>query len=46
MEFYHSAVQYLKDYILGNPIVWGIVAVVLWIIGSAGIKALRGKDEQ
>lgn len=46
MEFFHSMIRYLKDYILFNPIVWGILAVVLWIVGSAFIKALRRKDEE
>lgn len=46
MEIFPSIIQYLKDYILFNPIVWGIVAVVLWIVGSAFIKAWRGKDEE
>ncbi|MDI6754175.1 MAG: hypothetical protein QME78_07250 [Thermodesulfobacteriota bacterium] len=45
MEIFHSLIQYLKDYILFNPIMWGIVAVVLWIIGAAFVKAWRGKDE-
>ena len=44
MVVFHSLVQYLKDYILLNPIVWGILAVVLWIMGTAFIKAWRGKD--
>ncbi|MGD0624272.1 MAG: hypothetical protein ABSB32_06075 [Thermodesulfobacteriota bacterium] len=39
-------IRYLKDYILFNPIVWGILAVVLWIVGSAFIRALRGKDKE
>jgi hypothetical protein len=45
MAIFHSLVQYLKDYILHNPIVWGILAVILWIMGAAFIKAWRGKDE-
>jgi hypothetical protein len=45
MATFHSLVQYLKDYILYNPIIWGILAVVLWIMGAAFIKAWRGKDE-
>ncbi len=45
MEFFHSLIRYLKDSILFNPIVWGIVAVILWIIGAAFIKAWRGKDD-
>jgi len=46
MELFHSTIRYLKDYVLFNPIVWGILAVVLWIVGSAFIKALRGKDKE
>jgi hypothetical protein len=38
-------IQYLKEYVLFNPIIWGIVAVVVWIVGAAFIKAWRGKDE-
>jgi len=45
MEFLHSTIGYLKEYILYNPLVWGIIAVVLWIVGAAFIKAWRGKDE-
>jgi len=45
MEFFHSTIRYLKEYILYNPLVWGIIAVVLWIVGAAFIKAWRGKDE-
>jgi hypothetical protein len=45
MEILYSLVQYLKDYIFLNPIAWGILAVVLWIIGAAFIKTWRGKDE-
>jgi hypothetical protein len=41
----YSLFQYLKDHILFNPIVWGIVGIVLWIVGAAFIKAWRGKDE-
>jgi hypothetical protein len=44
MAVFHSLVQYLKDHIFLNPIFWGILAVVLWIIGAAFIKAWRGKD--
>jgi hypothetical protein len=44
MAVFHSLVQYVKDHILLNPIVWGILAVVLWIMGAAFIKAWRGKD--
>ena len=36
----------LRENILANPLVWGIVAVVLWIVGSAFIQALRGKDQK
>ena len=46
MELFHSMIRYLKDYVLFNPIAWGILAVVLWIVGSAFIKALRGKDKE
>jgi len=46
MELFHSTIRYLKDYVLFNPIFWGILAVVLWIVGSAFIKALRGKDKE
>jgi len=46
MEFFNSMIRYLKDYLLFNPIAWGILAVVLWIVGSAFIKALRRKDEE
>jgi len=45
MEILHSLIKYLKDHVLLNPIVWGIVAVVLWIVGAAFVKAWRGKDE-
>jgi hypothetical protein len=38
-------IQYLKEYVLFNPIIWGITVVVLWIVGAAFIKAWRGKDE-
>lgn len=46
MEFFSSRIRYIKDYILFNPIVWGILGVVLWIVGSAFIRALRGKDKE
>jgi len=46
METFQSILQYLKDYILLNPIVWGIMAIILWIVGSAFVKAWRGKDEE
>jgi hypothetical protein len=45
MEMIHSTIQSLKEQILFNPVVWGIVAVILWIVGAAFIKAWRGKDE-
>jgi len=45
MEFFHSTIRYLKEYLLYNPLVWGILVVVLWIVGAAFIKAWRGKDE-
>ncbi len=45
METLHSIAHYLKDHILFNPIAWGIFGVIAWIMGSAFIKAWRGKDE-
>ena len=45
MEIFHPFIRYVKEYILLNPIIWGILAVVLWIIGAAFIKAWRGKDQ-
>jgi hypothetical protein len=45
MEVFQSLFQYLRENILYNPIMWAIAAVVLWMIGSAFIKAWRGKDE-
>jgi len=44
MEHLHSLGSYLQENILTNPIVWGIGGVVLWIVGSAFLKTLRGKD--
>ncbi len=46
MEVFYSIVRYLKEYILLNPIIWGILAVILWIMGAAFVKALRGKDRE
>jgi len=46
MGVLESTIQYLKEHILFNPIAWGIAAVVIWIVGSAFIKAWRGKDEE
>jgi hypothetical protein len=46
MGIFQSTIQYLKEYILFNPLVWGIAAVVVWIVGSALIKAWRGKNEE
>ena len=46
MGIFQSTIQYLKEYILFNPVVWGIAAVVIWIVGSAFIKAWRGKNEE
>ncbi len=46
MEIVHSFLRYLKEYILLNPIVWGIAGVVLWIIGAAFVKTWRGKDRE
>jgi hypothetical protein len=45
MEAFRSLLQYLKENILYNPIMWAIAAVALWMIGTAFIKAWRGKDE-
>ncbi len=44
MEFLQALGKYLKEHILLNPIALGIAAVILWIVISAFIKALRGKD--
>lgn len=44
MGFFHAAVQYLKEYLLFNPLFWGIAAVVIWIVASAFLKAWRKKD--
>ena len=44
MGVLQSAIQYVREYILFNPVVWGIAAVVVWIVGSAFIKAWRGKN--
>jgi hypothetical protein len=44
MEILRTIGTYLQEHILSNPILWGIAAVILWIAGSAFIKALRGKD--
>jgi hypothetical protein len=46
MDIFYSAVKYVREYILLNPIVWGIAAVVLWIVGAAFVKAWRGKDRE
>ena len=46
MGIFQSTIQYLKEYILFNPVAWGIAAVVIWIVGSAFIKAWRGKNEE
>jgi hypothetical protein len=46
MELLYPLLRYLKEYILLNPIVWGILGVVLWIVGAAFLKALRGKDRE
>jgi hypothetical protein len=45
MEGFRSFLQYVKENILYNPILWAIAAVALWIIGAAFLKAWRGKDE-
>ena len=44
MEVFRYLLQYVKENILYNPIMWGIAAVALWIIGTAFVKAWRGKD--
>jgi hypothetical protein len=44
MESDFSITQFLREHIFFNPIFWGIVAVVLWIVGPAFYRALRGKD--
>ena len=44
MEAFQSLLQYVKENILLNPVVWAIAAVVLWIVGGAFLKAWRGKD--
>lgn len=46
MEVWRHLLGYLQENILRNPIIWAIVAVVVWIIGAAFIKAWRGKDEE
>ena len=46
MELIHSSIQYLQENILFNPLVWGIVGVILWIVGAAFIKGWRGKGEE
>jgi hypothetical protein len=46
MGFFQSMLQYLREHVLLNPIAWGIAAVVIWIVGSAFIKAWRRKDEE
>ena len=45
MEIFHSMIQYVKEHILLNPLGWGIIAVVIWIVGAAFIKTWRGKDK-
>ncbi len=44
MEVFNPVLRYVKDYIFLNPIIWGILIVILWIMGAAFLKALRGKD--
>ncbi len=46
MEIFQGIRSYVHDAILSNPVVWGIVAVILWIVGAAFIKAWRAKDEE
>jgi len=45
VEAFHSLLSFLKSKIILNPITWGIVVVVIWIIWSGFIKTWRGKDE-
>jgi hypothetical protein len=45
MEMFRSLLQYLKENFFYNPIMWGSAAVVIWIMGAAFIKALRGKEK-
>ncbi|NWF53270.1 MAG: hypothetical protein HXY45_00575 [Syntrophaceae bacterium] len=45
MEVFQSLLQYLKESFVRNPVIWGIAAVALWIVGAAFIKALRKKNE-
>ncbi len=42
---WQNLLQYLRENLFHNPLIWGIAVVVLWIIVAAFIKALRGKDE-
>ena len=46
MDLVHSLIQYVKAYILFNPIIWGILIVILWIVAAAFIRSWRGKDEE
>jgi len=46
MGTWQYLLRYLRENILNNPIVWGIAAVILWIIATAFIKAWRGKGEE
>jgi hypothetical protein len=44
MESDCSIAQLFREYIIFNPIFWGILAVILWIAAPAFYRALRGKD--
>jgi len=46
MEVWQRLLQYIRENVLYNPIVWAIAVVVLWIIGTAFVKAWRGRDEE
>ncbi len=46
MENDCSITQFLQEHIFFNPIIWGIVAVILWIVAPAFYRALRGKDKE
>jgi hypothetical protein len=38
--------QFFRDYMVFNPIFWGILAVILWIAAPAFYRALRGKEKE
>jgi hypothetical protein len=46
MEFFQTVIRFARENFLFNPLFWGIAAVVLWIVGSAFLKAWRGKNEE